>query len=55
MEAVISYPYFNCDYKVTISGPENKVYYVLKKLEYMALNELNDDDLDGITSEESYE
>ena len=55
MEAVISYPYFNCDYKVTISGPESKVYYVLKKLEYCALNELNDDDLKDITLKESYE
>ena len=55
MELTLCYPYLDYDYKITISGPENNVYYVATKLGYMSLNELNDDDLKNVTIIEKYE
>ena len=55
MELTLCYPYLDYDYKITISGPENNVYYVVTKLGYMSLNELNDDDLKNVTITEKYE
>ena len=52
---VATYPTdFGGAYQIAISGAEDKVDWVLRKLEYFALNELNDEDLADVDIEESF-
>lgn len=34
--------------KISIDGPEDRVLFVLEKLQYMSLLELNEKDLEGV-------
>lgn len=52
---VATYPTdFGGAYQIAVSGAEDKVDWVLRKLEYFALNELNDEDLADVDIEESF-
>lgn len=55
MTVTLRYPSLGGDYRFTISGSGDKVCYVLEKLEYFSLSELNEKDLDGVKIEEEYD